>query len=323
LASQPLESVTTVVFSNCSFIGENLSLKVITRFFLNLLNVFFSVLIFPLILFVSAIPLFPTMNLKNNVILRLGKTKFQAYVFCVRVYLNYLKYAFESAFVLPLRLSECVNFNEISQKLALIYEKNNCKDNKRGIAFLGAHFGHIECTGYLISKALATQNLPQMSVLAQPAKNKWVNKIVNLYRKICGLNVISTTKSDLAKNLVKACKNGSNLGLLIDQKPKQGGLFIEFFGKKAAFPYSGLRLCSTEKLTVVYTVAERISLGKFIIHLQEGVNSKNIECENLSKQEKVTLEIESYAKWLEGIILQAPHQWFWDYRKWSREEGLN
>jgi lauroyl/myristoyl acyltransferase len=294
---------------------ENLKkrMRPLVRFFVAALYYFCLVILSPFLVLLCLIPLFPTRNLRANVQNRLTLNKIQSLVFAFRVYANYMKYFFESLFILPLGCVECANFNEIAQKfkeysLALPQNFPN-----RGFVLLSAHFGHIESAGLLVSKALASNNLEPMFVLAQPSKNKMVQHVVEAYRKMAQLNVILTQRSQMVRTLLKSCKEGKNLGLLVDQKPRKDGIFISFFGKPAAFPSTGLSLCVREGLSPVYVVAERIAMGKFHIHLEKG---------RIPPSDKDALWVEQemthFANWLEKRIRAAPHQWFWDYRKWSR-----
>ena len=298
-------------------------------------------IIFIFCLIFSFIPIFPTKTALKNIHERLDITGIRARFFVAIMYINYFFYLIEILLFEPLKLNICVCDDfELFAKAADDVRKNHLVAKNKGLVYISFHKGNVEmCTIPIIQDKLSDSSNRTLYALAKPSPLKIVNKFLDWYRVRPGMGVVWTNRQ-VVKNMKEKRKDEkASLWLLMDQKPKNGGLFLKFFGKFAAFPYSGLKFCMQENMLVAYASSQRIIPGyskiKFILgknlHLKmdEIINQEDYksvrndadnEIYNLNGIDKnVALELASFANWIESEIKKNPTQWSWDYKKWSRE----
>nr|BFD31692.1 hypothetical protein GTC16762_13100 [Pigmentibacter ruber] len=322
-------------------------MKKIKYIILLLLNILFLPLyiLFGLISFLlSFLPIFPTQTAKQNLKQQLNITGIKTNILITQVYLNYLYYSVEAFFFQKLNLNICefsddfiypVFYAELQEKYPALREK--------GIVYILSHMANVEMYSLPVIEEVMKGKHNKLYALAQPAKLKWVNKLLSWYRVRPGMGVVMTDKSLFAQ-MERLIQSGqASFCMLVDQKPKNGGLFIKFFNDYAAFPTSGLRMCMNQGMVIAYAAAYRVIPGVVKLKMQSGKNphlKKNIlenyqqiytrdedlvpaklfDAENIKQREAQTaLEMAHFTKWIEEQIREHPNQWCWDYRKWSRK----
>ena len=281
----------------------------------------------PLAALSAALPLNPTLVCQRNLRERLKVGWFVAYTFNVRIFLNYAVYFVETILVRSLDIEQVENQNELTAFLKQSRQKFGAQ---KGFLFLSAHLSNIEAAGEALQRSCLMSGEGRYVVLAKPADTKWIQSFLTWMRQRRGLEILWTDRKDLLREMMKVCQGGNSLGLLVDQKPSQGGIFVQFFDRWAAFPVAGPELCVRAGMIIVHVCAVRTGLGKFRMEFAEGDNShlglgqkaqmSPIHWEGLAEKErKVAPIFAAFAFWLEDLIRQFPTQWFWDYRKWSRQ----
>lgn len=186
-------------------------------------------------------------------------------------------------------------------------------DSQRGLAILSAHFGNIEVSadGLLLTAVRHVSQESPLIALAKPSKNKWATKFLARYRSARGIEIIQTNRKDLVRAMLQGFKQKRAIALLVDQKPARAGLFVNFFGKPAAFPEGGVEIAIKSQAEIVCFASRRVFPG---FYSYEGRWLRD----ETRGSEPVKGIINSYAAWLESIIQKSPWQWCWDYKKWSR-----
>lgn len=293
----------------------------------------------------SFLPLYSTVTAKRNLKDRLGITGIKSNFYITLLYLNYLFYFIEAYFFDFFSLNHCFMVKD-SPKLDELYAELNKvypKTNQTNFIFILSHMANIEMYAFPVVRAMRkNKDLKEKKLyaLAKPSRVYFVNKLLEWYRHRSNLGIIWTNKNFLHK-MNHVIDSGNPLCLLADQKPKSEGLFLNFFGKYAVFPISGLRFCMNKNMIVIYASAYRILPGWMELKLQTGKNvhfpdqkkseMKYIKNCDLSaseihnqnqipeKNKAVSLEMSYFASWIEKEIRQNPTQWSWDYRKWSRD----
>jgi lauroyl/myristoyl acyltransferase len=297
--------------------------------------------IYVLCFILTFFPIFPTrtskVNLKNHLHIQGIKANF----YISFIFINYFFYILEAFVLDPLHLTHCSmqqkhTFIEILKKLKTIYPQS--KDI--GFVYILAHLANVELYTTSLVHAHKRHQEKKLYALAKPTKYKFINKLLLWYRQRRGIGVF-WTDHNLLSNMWQAIKNGSSVAMVVDQKPKTGGTFINFFGDYAAFPISGLRFCMSKNMIVVYASGQRILpgwLGLKVqcgknIHLERQMNSDSEETRTnhlqqsclwkpeliKPKDKPAALEMSFFSHWIENEIRKSPTQWCWDYKKWSRK----
>ncbi|KAB8029981.1 lysophospholipid acyltransferase family protein [Fluviispira multicolorata] len=292
----------------------------------------------------SIIPIFPTRIAKQNLSERLNINGIKANYYIALIYINYVFYFIEAFIFNILSINICIVTQDkyLNEALSLIL-KTHPLSQDRGCVFILPHMANVEMYSLPVIKIYSENQKTKVYALAQPSHFKFINKILYWYRKSPGLDVIWTDNKLFTHMENIIVKNKASICMLIDQKPKKGGLFINFFGKYSAFPSSGLRMCLNQNMAVIYVVAKRIIPGFLILKFRAGINAhlKNesssqeinmdelipaeiFNFEKIKEREKNTaIEMSYFVNWIENEIRQNPSQWCWDYKKWSREPSSN
>jgi lauroyl/myristoyl acyltransferase len=322
--------------------------KLITLLLLNFFFLPIYFMFFLICFFLSYFPIFPSKVGKENLQERLGLKGIKANFLISLVYLGYVFYFFEAFLFGALHLNTC------------LFEKGFCLDDllkgirqkypsakERGVVYILSHMANVEMYSLPVLKKYTVGQHGKIYALAQPSRIKFVNKLLSWYRLRPGMGIIWTDKRLFSKMEEVIIQEKASFCMLVDQKPKSGGLFIRFFGKYASFPISGLRMCMNQNLIVVYASAYRILPGIVKLkmqcgknpHLKDGIeissepsflstsslNEAELYHRNHIKEREqdVSLEMSYFVNWIENEIREHPGQWCWDYKKWSREPSGN
>ncbi|MDR1285573.1 MAG: lysophospholipid acyltransferase family protein [Campylobacteraceae bacterium] len=198
-----------------------------------------------------------------------------------------------------------INKDEVLKAMADI-----TKDNKKGIIFITAHFGNWE----ILPHALAMNGYPMVAI-GREGDNILIEKnLTKPFRERYGNQ--NTYKSEAMSKMVKALKNGGNVGLLIDQKAgSTNSALTTFFGIECRTTTSVASMKLKYDSLVIPMFAKRESNGKYRIIFYGAVNY--IAEEKESKTDKIEAMTQHYNDILERAIKEAPEQWFWMHNRWK------
>lgn len=111
--------------------------------------------------------------------------------------------------------------------------------------------------------------------------------------------------------LMAALRRGELAGLLPDQDPKVGGVFVRHFGQMTHTPVLLARLAHKARVPVILCFAERLPRGRgFRIHFEpvpEAVADADPQVGTQALSDAV-----------EALIRRCPEQYFWNYRRFRR-----
>lgn len=298
----------------------------------------------------AVLPITPTRIAQRNLYERLGCRGASRFATVVGVYLNYAFYGLEVLVYWPLGAVIDLNENAYFEFLDWVCKAYDLSNRQRGILFLGGHFSAIEQAGGVTNRYLISRGRPSLAVLAKPAPIRFFTWLMDCYRKLRSLEVIWTGgRSAFLGELARILQVGHSIGMIVDQKPSRGGIFIQFFGVYASFPFRGMAHALACDVPVVATNARRIMPGVFFVEyvviptqrlaptdpsaLQVALQRNSLaydpapvfsETDGLEKAATRSQDVEvaqilsHFAGWLEVLVRKSPYQWCWDYRKWSR-----
>lgn len=183
-------------------------------------------------------------------------------------------------------------------------EKIEALRGKRAI-FCSAHLANWE----LLSKVLSMHNI-KCYVVYRAANNKLVDKLINNMRE--NDNIILIPKSRKAiKQIMKAMEDNSKLGMLLDQKMKNG-IKVKFMGHDAMTAPAIANLAKNYNCPIIPVQIIRKknsisnSLFKIVIHPEIPHIDRNVE--------DIMLDINNHiGEW----VKEEPSQWFWLHNRWS------
>lgn len=205
------------------------------------------------------------------------------------------------------RIRRCLFHTERAKKLT-----QECIKNNERIVFVNPHIGSWEGSALSVPYYLDTP----IAAVANPLKNPYLNKLFNSgnRKQVKGLEVIFSKGAVRAS--IKALKNGSSIGILIDQntKVREGGTFVNFFGLPvpcSKAPAEFYRACKHDNVKVkVY----------FGISLRGEDNILRADCIPLSKPENEYEPAEMIQELIsisEEFIRKNPEHYIWLYKRFA------
>lgn len=205
------------------------------------------------------------------------------------------------------QLPPCTMVNEECAKAAFARGK--------GIVFLTPHLGCFEMSVQDAARRWAAEH-GDITVLYRPARQGWLAQILETARNRPGVQAVPTTLSGV-RQMIKALRQGSAVGLLPDQVPPQGlGIWSPFFGREAYTMTLAARLVLQTGAAVIVARCERLPWGRgYTLYLEELPVPTSQTLESAVQQINAAME---------ATIRQCPQQYLWGYGRYKqpRAESL-
>jgi len=174
----------------------------------------------------------------------------------------------------------------------------------RPVVFVSAHLGNWEIT----AGAVAHRDTP-LTVVYTPNRNPIVQRRLHRYRQ--GLQCGLAPKQSAARSLVKALSGGKSVGLLVDQRVRDGVL-IPFFGHPAPTTTSPARLALKFGASIVPTQCQRLGGARFRITFHEPLVPREVP-PGTDPEIALTTRINGY---FEEWIRSQPADWYCMRWRW-------
>ena len=176
----------------------------------------------------------------------------------------------------------------------------------KGVMVLTAHFGNWDLLGMFTVK----HKYP-LTIISKDLKSKALNDMWMVLRERFGVNIIPAHNS--ARASLRVLKKNELLGFILDQnRPREGGIFVDFFGRPACTS-PGLAILSAQTgAPVVPVFIHRAPDGKHDMQIMPA-----IEPPPDREPETVRAATQAYTKIIEDQVRQYPEQWIWLHRRWK------
>ena len=184
-------------------------------------------------------------------------------------------------------------------------------ERNKGAFFLMAHYGNWEALGIY----LGFSKYCNLCSIARKFDNPYLEKFIMNLRTLSGSRIFH--KEDSPLKMARAVKQNCCVAVMMDQNGGIGGLFVDFFGKKAATPRSLALLSYTSGAAVIPLIPYPIEKGRY-----KAVFLPELKLEKTgNKKEDIFRWTQEYQKVLEQVIRERPEPWMWFHRRWkSRPE---
>lgn len=172
----------------------------------------------------------------------------------------------------------------------------------RPVILLGAHYGNWE---YLVPAArLAGWPMaPVARPLDNPLLDRWVAEIRG------SLGNVPLEKSGALRGLIRAVKDGRNVGMLVDQNAGRHGRIAPFFGRPCSTQAAGISLARRLGIPFSIGTLHRRAPGFHRFVLGPPVYVRD---DDAGEQEAV----EEMNRQLEARVRRRPEDWMWLHRRW-------
>jgi KDO2-lipid IV(A) lauroyltransferase len=176
----------------------------------------------------------------------------------------------------------------------------------KGVMILTAHMGNWDLLGMFTVK----HKYP-LTIISKDLKSKTINDMWMVLRERFGVNIIPAHNS--ARGSLKVLKKNELLGFILDQnRPRDAGIFVDFFGRPA---------CTSPGLAILSAQAQAPVVPVFINRTPDGNHELRIlpviDPPPDREPETVRKATQIYTKIIEDQIRRYPDQWIWLHRRWK------
>ncbi len=181
----------------------------------------------------------------------------------------------------------------------------------KGAILVSAHFGNFP----LLLACLAVEGYPAAGIM-KPMHDARIEKIFLKKREKFGVKTIYSQPRDACVNAtIQALRNNELVFIPIDQNFGTGGVFVNFFGKKAATAAGPVILAQRTGAALLpcFIVRQPNDTHKIIFEpALELVPGRDA-------QDTVVINIQRLTDIIERYIRMYPAEWGWIHRRWKRQ----
>lgn len=179
----------------------------------------------------------------------------------------------------------------------------------RGVILVSAHFGNFP----LLLGRLAVDGYKAGGIM-RPMRDARVEKIFLEKRDKFGVKTIySQPRNECVNNTILALRNNELIFIPIDQNFGSAGIFVNFFGKKAATATGPVILAQRTKAALVPCFILRQPGDKHKIIFEPALQL----LEGRDSQETILVNIQRLTDIIESYIRKYPAEWGWIHRRWK------
>ena len=179
----------------------------------------------------------------------------------------------------------------------------------RGVIFVSGHIGNWE----LLGLGITLLGYP-LHTLARPLDNALLDSYLLRARTRFGQRIVSP--GDSFRSFLKILRDGGFIGVLADQNQLEKGVFVDFFGRKAATlrTVAALHRRTGAPIVTGYVRREHGSL-RHRIRVDPA-----IICDRTPDAEGDIRRItQAFTSRVETYVRETPDQWLWLHRRWKTQ----
>ena len=179
---------------------------------------------------------------------------------------------------------------------------------KKGVIFQTAHYGNWE----LMSLAVGAKFGP-ISIIGRELDSKVMNAILEKNRQ--RFNVTLLDKKGAMRCILKALKNGENVGLLVDQNTSEKeGVLVPFFGKRVRHTPAAAQFAKITDCIIIPAFITTQDHEHFDLTFYEPIPAPRDD-----NEQSLLENIQAQASITQRIIESKPDEWFWFHRRWKNQ----
>lgn len=211
-----------------------------------------------------------------------------------------------------------LNKPELLRKRIEISGKNNLDHalaKGKGVILVSAHFGNFP----LLLARLSLEEEYNVNGIMRPMRDSRAEKIFLKNREKFRVKTIySQPRKECVDNTIRALRGNEMVFIPIDQNFGTAGVFVDFFGRKAATATGPVIFARRTKSVLLpcFIVRQKDDTHKIFCEPFFEIEEKN------NNQETVTYNIQKLTSIVEMYIRRYPAEWGWIHRRWkSRPAG--
>ena len=181
----------------------------------------------------------------------------------------------------------------------------------KGVILVSAHFGN-----FPLLLARLAQDGYRVSGIMRPMKDAKVEKMFLEKRKKYKVKTIySQPRNKCVNETIEALRNNEIVFIPIDQNFGTSGVFVDFFGKKAATATGPVVLAQRTRAALLPCFIVRQKNDEHRIIFEPSIALK----EGRDSQETVLINIQKLTNVIEEYIRRYPAEWGWIHRRWKSQ----
>jgi KDO2-lipid IV(A) lauroyltransferase len=174
----------------------------------------------------------------------------------------------------------------------------------RGAILVSAHWGCFEILG----AALRRFGYP-VRALARPLREPALDAVLAAHRRRMGVDTLSTGESLLRP--ARFVQRGGFLGVLADQRVREGGVPLRFLGQETRWTGTPARLALATGAPLVPLGIHRLADHSHRVDALPPVAPPSRRGEIADVTRRIAAD-------LEALLLEAPEQWMWMHPRWGK-----
>lgn len=181
----------------------------------------------------------------------------------------------------------------------------------KGVLFIGAHLGNWE----LFAPPMVRMG-SKVAGVVRPLDNPALNAIVEAHRRAGGFTILP--KDNAGRDMIRLLREGWNVGVLIDQSPRENGVPATFFGKPCWATIAPVMIAVRAKAPVVPGSVARQPDGTYVLDFGDPiamVHTGDLHADMLVNTQRCQDAIET-------LVRRYPEQWLWFHRRWKERPRL-
>ena len=186
---------------------------------------------------------------------------------------------------------------------------DNALSKAKGVILVSAHFGNFP----LMMAALALSGYKISGIMRQMRDNR-VEKIFMKKRTRLNIKTIySQPRNACVINTIKALRNNEVVFIPLDQNFGTGGVFVDFFGQKAATATGPVILARRSGALVLPCFIIRQGDDRHKIIFEPALDLEG----GKDPQDSILINIQRLTNIIETYIRKYPAEWGWIHRRWK------
>ena len=182
-----------------------------------------------------------------------------------------------------------------------------CLKKGKGVIVLTAHYGNWEVpgiyNGYL--------GICPAHFIVRRLDNPYLEARVRRFRSVAGNGLIYRGESPI--KIVRALKSNACVVVMMDQNTAKGGIFVDFFGKKAATPRAVAALSLKLGAPILPILSHPTERGAYSLELGPVLQAETTG----DKQQDILNWTQACESFLESVIRNRPEPWMWFHRRFK------
>ncbi len=202
----------------------------------------------------------------------------------------------------------------ISEKVRFVNKErlDNALAKGKGVILVSAHFGNFPLMIGRLSQAGY-----KVGAIMRPMKDAKVEEMFESERRKMGIKAIySIPRNTCVNNTIQSLRNNEIVFLPLDQNFGTGGVFVNFFGKKAATATGPVIFAQRTDavLLPVFIVRQKDNTHEIVFDVPLELLKGNDENDAIVKNvQQITDIIELYVR-------KYPGEWGWIHKRWKAQE---